>query len=467
MEGSELFPQITCADQEGFKKPDLLNSRLLDVHRWSDFPEVKSAVDHISREVEDLGMVGRGVSKDKLRRHLRVVVLDLYHCHIHTPGMFVAYSRNNNDYSGPARYNKLHIKRGPLIRAVDGLRGLGYIEHYKGFHDRRPGGKGSQSRMRATSKLIDLIVNRCRVTPTMIGECKGKERELIVLKAPKDENGHKKRIDYEDTPEICRMRENVRRFNEILDRADIQVVPCPALIRQNLNLSRKRLHRVFSNGSFDEGGRFFGPWWQNLEKELRKYIFIDGESTVELDYSALHAILLYAREGIRYIQDPYEYADPDLRDHLKLVLLCSLNASDKAVSIKAIRQEMRRDPDTYPQEKVKGKKLNGVVEEFLLHHAPISKYFYTGIGTQLQNLDSRIAESVMLELMEWGTFALPVHDSFVCCQIDAPRVLQCMKNAFALHVNGHFPSVKIKDCLSAKETIDVMNRFGIVRRVWE
>jgi hypothetical protein len=46
-------------------------------------------------------------------------------------------------------------------------------------------------------------------------------------------------------------------------------------------------------------------------------------------------------------------------------------------------------------------------------HAPISKNFYTGIGTQLQNLDSKIAESVMLEFMEWGIFALPVHDSFI------------------------------------------------------
>jgi len=301
----------------------------------------------------------------------------------------------------------------------------------------------------------------------MIGECEGKEEELIELRAPKDENGHKKRIDYEDTPEICTMRENVRRFNEILDQADIYLVPCPAIIPPNLNLSRKRLHRVFSNGSFDEGGRFFGPWWQSISGELRKYIFIDGESTVELDYSALHAMLLYAQEGIRYLHDPYEYADPDLRDHLKLVLLCSLNAADKTLALKAIRYEMKQDRETYPQEKVKGNKLYGVVEEFLKHHAPISKYFYTGIGTQLQNLDSRIAESVMLELMEWGIFALPVHDSFICARQDAPRVLQSMKNAFLHHTNGYQCRIKARSWLTPDEEVEVMNRFGIVRRVWE
>jgi hypothetical protein len=463
LEGGRLSRQeANKAPDQKFKKSELLYSRPLDVHRWSEHPEVKAAVDHIFREMEELGMVSRGVSKDKLKRHLRVVVLDLFHCHIHTPRMFVGYSRNNNDFSAPERYDKLFIKRKPLCRAVDGLTELGYIEHYAGFYDRRPGGKGFQSRMRATRKLIDLIERRYRLIPAMVGEFKGKERELIVLKAPKDKQGRKRPIDYEDTPETHEMRENARKFNAILDQTDIRLAVNDALIPQNIDLSRKRLHRVFNNASWDHGGRFFGPWWQNIPRALRRYILIESRSTAELDYSGLHVKLLYAQDGIHYTQDPYQYAGPELRDHLKLILLCSLNASDKTSALKAMRKEMREKPDLYPQDKVEGKKLNGIVEEFLLHHAPISKHFYTGIGTRLQNLDSKIAESVMLELIEWDTFALPVHDSFVCCHLDSGRVFQAMRNAFMLHLGGYLPQVKHKEWLTAKETVELIDRFGIV-----
>jgi hypothetical protein len=48
------------------------------------------------------------------------------------------------------------------------------------------------------------------------------------------------------------------------------------------------LYRVFNNGSFDLGGRFYGPSWQALPKAWRGRIQIDGEAVVELDYGSLH-----------------------------------------------------------------------------------------------------------------------------------------------------------------------------------
>jgi hypothetical protein len=114
------------------------------------------------------------------------------------------------------------------------------------------------------------------------------------------------------------------------------------------------------------------------------------------------------------------------------------------------------------QERLRGRKLKEIVDEFLIQHGPISKHFYSGIGTRLQNLDSKIAESVMLELLEWDIFALPVHDSFICCQMDWARVLQAMRNAFMLHVGGYLPQIKPKEWLTAKETVELVDQFGIV-----
>ena len=48
------------------------------------------------------------------------------------------------------------------------------------------------------------------------------------------------------------------------------------------------------------------------------------------------------------------------------------------------------------------------------HHADIADKFYTCVGIELMNDDSRLAESVMLRVIgELGTVALPVHDSFL------------------------------------------------------
>ena len=44
----------------------LANSRLIDVHLWSDFPEINATVDHIWT------LVGRSESKNITKRHIKV-----------------------------------------------------------------------------------------------------------------------------------------------------------------------------------------------------------------------------------------------------------------------------------------------------------------------------------------------------------------------------------------------------------
>jgi len=46
---------------------------------------------------------------------------------------------------------------------------------------------------------------------------------------------------------------------------------------QFIQLERFRLYRVFNNGSFDLGGRFYGGWWQRIPRDDRPYITINGQ----------------------------------------------------------------------------------------------------------------------------------------------------------------------------------------------
>ena len=62
-------------------------------------------------------------------------------------------------------------------------------------------------------------------------------------------------------------------------------------------LFKRSLYRVFNNGKLTNGGRFYGGWWQNIKKDYRRAITINGGTTAELDYSSLHPSMLYALEG--------------------------------------------------------------------------------------------------------------------------------------------------------------------------
>src|SRR5687768_17399386 len=46
-------------------------------------------------------------------------------------------------------------------------------------------------------------------------------------------------------------------------------------------------HRVF-NGGWRFGGRLYGPFWQNLNKQRRLQLTLDGTRVVEHDFAQLH-----------------------------------------------------------------------------------------------------------------------------------------------------------------------------------
>ena len=63
--------------------------------------------------------------------------------------------------------------------------------------------------------------------------------------------------------------------------------------------------RIFSKGSFELGGRLYAPI-QNYTKQTRKYFYLNGEPTIEIDYSCIHPHMLYHGEGLEFdSDDPY------------------------------------------------------------------------------------------------------------------------------------------------------------------
>jgi hypothetical protein len=140
-----------------------------------------------------------------------------------------------------------------------------------------------------------------------------------------------------------------------------------------------------------------------VPSRLRGYITINNRPTRELDYSGFQVAMLYAQKGLPLQSDAYTIEG--LEDHRQLVkttLLKLINAPD-GTRISPPRGSALPDGVTWVelQERIKAK------------HLAIADYFRSGIGIELQKIDSDIAEDVMMTMMEEDRLALPIHDSFI------------------------------------------------------
>ena len=175
--------------------------------------------------------------------------------------------------------------------------------------------------------------------------------------------------------------------------------------------------RVFNNSSFKNGGRFYGASHLDIPSHMRGFIHINGEPVVELDYDALHVVMLYHLRGIDIdlAQDPYDrIVGPEDRSIKKIALLTAINAPTEAKAIKGIRKTLIDDGIT--DDILTDKALKSLIARAKLAHPDIDDDIASGKGIELQNIDSRITDAILTNLMAKNIPALPVHDSFVVPQ---------------------------------------------------
>ena len=292
------------------------------------------------------------------------------------------------------------------------------------------------SRMLATEKLISLIIERHHVEPDMIET--HADRECIELRI-KDEKKKKLPIEYDDTDESLRMREELQAYYALLREISIELVDAPGDCHLPIDFTDRFVRRIFNDGRWDHGGRFYGGWWQRIPSSCRAYIRINGQATTERDYSGLHIVLLYARHGIRYWQeigeDPYTLDGYErserMREFLKELLLTTLNAESVKKAKKAIQHKINFEEPKFAWVKESNFNLGEIIAAFLQKHDPIKQEFFTGYGLNLQYYDSLMAENVINELTKNNIPVLCIHDSFVVTQSELVTLNSIMVSAFS------------------------------------
>jgi hypothetical protein len=325
-----------------------------------------------------------------------------------SPDTFIFYSRDRNHYAEASkrpRYFPRWYSRRQVVAAIETLEHAGLIDHR---HTEPSPNAEYRSRFSASEQLVSTI--ECASIAFVF-----KPSETIILRGAVGLP-----LNYRETDRTFKSRRDVETHNEFLTSFDIGIGH-PDVIEDDRGFlrvgkcwldPRRRSYRRIFNEKFCFGGRWYGPWWQNLPKKARSGLLINGEHTVELDYRACHLRLLYALRGLTL---PFDIANTDpyevpgfTRQEIKLAFNIMLNAKTKRKAFGAIKKCLEEEGFPEPDEHTK--KLMKAVAE---HFRDLGQVWCTGIGLKLQNIDAKICRCVQRRLRKADAPNLSIHDSFV------------------------------------------------------
>lgn len=375
---------------------------------------------------ELLPVLGAQGKKNVIKRHLRALLIMCARLHRDYPDGYMAYSRNNNFDKEATHYNPLELKMRGICRIIDAL-GPEYVENHIGFYwsgKREP----KRSRLKPASRIIDVL-NRYNL-------CELKYHRPLIRGGIVLKDSTKKVIsDYHDTEETNRMRTMLASYNKLIEQADISLD-----LDEQFELGfyeRNRTYRVFTN-DFNTHGRFYGGWWCNLKRRQRQGVKINGQPSVELDYKSNHLCFLYALEGVPMPEfedrDPYNLSPNVPRGIIKRVFILCLNTLSPNGSWLAIRKQIdnlaHEDRELLIKHIPDKKRFDEIVALIKQAHPVVNSYFYRCYGLTLMNLDSKVAEFVLMKMTEQGIVCLGIHDSFIVPEDKEKELRVAMHDAY-------------------------------------
>ena len=369
---------------------------------------------------------------------VKYIVTDLWKACYSIPVRECSINLRSGYYSENPRYRDPQLTFRQIKAVYDALIVMHQIEVTRdGYYDKIKM-EGSLTCFVARDELLERLKNleghpAISLKPDL-------DRECIVLRNTID--GRRQLIEYEETAQTDKYRSNLQKINTCFSKhwADLRIKDSEITILESrlnahedkfpIDLSSRTLTRIFSNGSFKEGGRFYRGWWQNVTREYRKHITLDGKKTAEYDFSQLNPHMIYfAYNKEMGSDDAYDRVlDGEHRDIVKQAFNAMiqaespLNQKPRDINLDGLEMDWR-----------------DLRQRILDAHKPIQHLFFSGIGNRLQFEDSCIAESVMLWFQKMDAPALPVHDSFIMHHAYGGELEEAMRRAFYERFNSDIP----------------------------
>lgn len=313
-----------------------------------------------------------------------------------------------------------------LLDCLKWLIKSGYAEMTKPAHQNETG-RWTPAAYRLTRKWLDIAVQFCpyQAQQEQIIQSITRNPDAPLIELRKD--GKRMRLNHH--PEKWLWLKRIQAYNNRLEKHQFklngEILP-PVIFS---------LTRIFNDGSFHRGGRYYSTF-QGFKSQQRLFITIDNEPVIEVDYKGLHPSLLYQRAGLQEpLKDAYTI-DGYSRKLVKKAFNILINRKKPAPATNSFifylnKNKQQYVDDKYPTAPILDKAYCLALEQAIRdHHKHIEHFFCTGIGLELQNHDSLLCSSVFdYFLAKTDSIVLAVHDSFIVKQSDIPHLAEAIRYA--------------------------------------
>lgn len=400
--------------------------RAFDPSRIPARPEIHQLIAEVLLQLEGSEDRRRKRTRSAQVVHERAVsalVCDLAHRHLAEPGGWLTVELTKALLSPSRRRAPFMTER--FADLVKEIATCGLVEMQLG--DQHPLGRRTTIRASVTlqRRMGELGVDF---------DCFGRDPQFLgeplELRGPKTKRfiagkvilkGDK--LPLPDTPEVGRLRGQMRTINAWLAAADLSWEGS-----EKLDPSQRFLRRIFNDGSLELGGRLEGGFWQRASGSDRlTSISIQGEPIASLDFAQSAMRMAYAQMGAEPPAGDL-YGVPGLhpyRSETKQILNALLSAGS----------ERTRFPQNTRGQMPRNWKFERVYRAIARHHAPIEPLFGTGAGLRFMYQESEILIRTLLRLMELGIVALPIHDC-VLVPVSAKEVAKGIMEEAFLEITG-------------------------------
>ena len=392
----------------------------------------KQISNYIIKEIQDNKLLFTVINK---RENISVLVANLFKIHILNWRPYSRTHMDANEFTEIRSNSYFNIGYQGWANTVRIFEKLGYLTIF-------PGGyfeaikKGYLTKLKISDKFEELVKKfnlsyqdiLKRTPPISLKDSKGKKIKVVNSKITNP------------------IQKKIERYNNLILSSDIEL-PIDKIDydrRRKIGFANRTYAKCYLNRSYKLGGKYYGPCWQNLSKELRGKIKINGEETVELDFNAMHLHLLYCKvnkkltdyipEGI----DAYQLPNRN-RKIVKTSFTCCINNNCNKDNVNHVVG--RRVVKKYPEIFMKNTSYRDILEELGSYHPEVRQFFYAQIGNEISNMESKVSDYIIGKLTKKNILVLNIHDSFIVSIAYKDILLNTMTDSFKYLKYSSIPRV--------------------------
>lgn len=422
-----------------------------------------SYLDKLTLELKDrLELTRSKISIGKVKCTVKFLLKHISRLKFHS-GYVLTFSSRNESWIGSGNISKSYF-----LELLEMLKEDGKIKVFDGFFT----GTSCNPNISSMILLLPSFIDRCNgfSGELLIDDCLRKEQSPPVeLRVKVGSKGKSKKGDIKvvkpkrEELTVYRSAERIlNAYNDALKEVYVVV--------NGVYVPEVFFRRIF-NDDMHHGGRFYDDGAiQGKSSQERSTILIDGLPTIERDYSNLHYAICADELGIDLKdKDPYNFpldievnqSEVDrleeefgithynpVRNIKKTALLVMFNAKNENAAWRGLNKAVH---DDYNKKNIVSRRFVGlrnipskqIITAVKEHNQAVSSFFCSGVGTRLQNLDSKMMEYCVKKFLAAGEVMLPVHDSIVCRRDLKDFCDETMTNAYE-HVVGSKLNCKIK-----------------------